>query len=97
MAGMLSKRRIEQQLAHFKDGCASTHDPAQTSEIAGWIAALEWVLGDEKHRAGYEEFTERLNKSFEWTTQRLMYLDRKDRSDLLEVSKCLGMALARLE
>ena len=51
MGGMLSKQRIEQQLEHFKNGCAWA-DPGE-SEI--WILALEWVLGDEEHRKAYAE------------------------------------------
>jgi hypothetical protein len=72
MAGMMTKRRIEQQLAHFKDSCASTFDPVQASEIAGWIAALEWVLGDEKHRSVYGERTDRLKELSLDALQRLL-------------------------
>ena len=48
---MLSKKSIEQQLEHFKNGCPW----ADTGENEIWILALEWVLGDEEHRKAYAE------------------------------------------
>ena len=45
---MLAKSEIERQLEHFKTAC--TTDAAET---AIWIKALEWVLGDDAHRAAY--------------------------------------------
>lgn len=52
---MLSKETIERQLAHFKHNCTSSME-----ETEGWIKALEWVLGDEKHRAVYKDSIENL-------------------------------------
>ena len=58
MGGMLSKQRIEQQLEHFKDGCPWA-DPGE-NEI--WILALEWVLGDERHREAWVAFIADLDR-----------------------------------
>jgi hypothetical protein len=47
---MLMKRDIERQLAHFRGDC----DKRETEENAHWIAALEWVLGNEQQRIVYD-------------------------------------------
>ena len=48
---MRTKREIESQLKHLKDGGCTGGD-AQTHF---WIQALEWVLGDETHQAVYDQ------------------------------------------
>jgi hypothetical protein len=50
---MRSKAEIERQLAHFKTGECPKHG---TVENEYWIAALEWVLGDEDHRHAYTQW-----------------------------------------
>jgi len=45
---MRSKAEIERTLRHMKAGC-----PTDAATNAVWIAALEWVLGDDAHRAAY--------------------------------------------
>jgi hypothetical protein len=84
-----SKRRIEQQLAHFKTDCESAHDPAIAQEIAGWVKALEWVLGDEDHRAAYATFIAELEK-----TASLPRDEATTRERVLSLT--LSMALERL-
>lgn len=55
---MRSKRQIERQLEHFKTDC-----PTPGAERETWIAALEWVLGDETHRHKYDAWIDMLQES----------------------------------
>lgn len=55
---MLAKSTIEQQLEHLRGGCRDLN-PEQT---AIWMEALEWVLGDDKHRAAWAGFVESLQE-----------------------------------
>ena len=55
---MRSKREIERQLEHFKNGtCHHTGSP----ENGIWIKALEWVLGDPDHQNAYAEWLKTLD------------------------------------
>ncbi len=47
---MRSKREIEKTLQHLRSECR-----AGSEENAIWIKALEWVLGDEEHRAAFDK------------------------------------------
>lgn len=92
---MQSKRRIELQLAHFKDGCASVQDPASASELAGWVKALEWVLGDEEHRAAYAKFLAELEEAAQLPSAASRATDQTTVRERL-MSLSLSMALERL-
>jgi len=48
---MRSKADIERTLKHMKTDC-----PTDAATNAVWIAALEWVLGDDAHRAAYDDW-----------------------------------------
>lgn len=48
---MRSKSEIEFQLEHFRSSCTTDAPERQI-----WIAALEWVLGDDEHRTAYSNF-----------------------------------------
>ena len=75
---MRSKAEIEKTLAHMKADC--TADPAVN---AIWIAALEWVLGDEAHRQAYADWLREIHPPkngittpYEITVKLLMALER---------------------
>jgi hypothetical protein len=55
---MRSKREIERQLEHFKNGTCH-HTGSTENEI--WIQALEWVLGDADHQKAYATWLDTLN------------------------------------
>lgn len=57
---MRSKSEIEKTLAHMKADC--TADPAVN---AVWIAALEWVLGDEAHQQAYNHWLNTISHATE--------------------------------
>ena len=50
---MRSKSEIERTISHLKTDCT-----AEASVNKAWIAALEWVLGDDEHRNAYQEWLE---------------------------------------
>jgi len=56
---MLSKSTIERQLEHFRSGECGQHT---SEENKYWIAALEWVLGDELHRKTWDDLIVSLEK-----------------------------------
>lgn len=83
---MRSKAEIEAQLTHFRNDCAKR----DTVENQHWIAALEWVLGDEKHRTVYEQWL--LSITLLATSDTTRYRNTYEQA----LAAALEMTLARL-